>query len=152
MKIIFIKVNGKNLIFKAMVELLRRTFLYMKDNLVIIKEMDLVQKYIKILICIQVNLNKMRRKVQVFIYFKKVDIIMDFFIKDKDMVLVLYMIEIYLLYTMDSGKKIIKMVEVLRFIQMVVSLMVILRIVKEMVLDVWNILHLYYILVNGKME
>lgn len=77
---------------------------------------------------------------------------MDFFIKDKDMVLVLYMIEIYLLYTMDSGKKIIKMVEVLRFIQMVVSLMVILRIVKEMVLDVWNILHLYYILVNGKME
>lgn len=42
MKIIFIKVNGKNQIFKAMVELLRRTFLYMKDNLVIIKEMDLV--------------------------------------------------------------------------------------------------------------
>ena len=42
MKIIFIKVNGKNLIFKVMVELLRRTFLYMKDNLVIIKEMDLV--------------------------------------------------------------------------------------------------------------
>ena len=76
---------------------------------------------------------------------------MDFLNKVKDMVLVLYMIEIYLLYIMDFGKMIIKMVVVLRYILMVVNMMDILFKVKEMVLGVWNILLLYYILVNGKM-
>ena len=76
---------------------------------------------------------------------------MDFLNKVKDMVLVLYMIEIYLLYIMDFGKMIIKMVVVLRYILMVVNMMDILFKVKEMVLGVWNILLIYYILVNGKM-
>lgn len=150
-KIIYIKVNGKILISMVMVGLLKKTFLYMKDNFIIIKEMDQEQKYIKIQICIWVNLNKMRRMVQVFIYFKKVVIIMDFFKKDKGMVLVLYMIEIFLLYIMVFGKKIKNKEEVQRYILMVVSMMVILNKIKEMVLDVWNIQHHYYILVNGKM-
>lgn len=92
----------------------------------------------------------MKKKVQVYIYFKKVVIIMDFLNRVKDMVLVLFMIRIYLLYIMVFGKMIIKKVVVQKYIKMGVNMMVILLMIKEKVLVVWNIQLRCYIQENGK--
>ena len=57
----------------------------MKEFLPRDNEMDMEQKFIKIQIFIQENLKKIKRKVQVYIFFNKEGIIMGNFQKKKEM-------------------------------------------------------------------
>ena len=118
-----------------MVEQLKKTLQFMKVNLEMEKERVWVQKYTPTQIYIWENFQMIKNMVTVYIFFRKIIVI----IKVSLEIILEKVLELYIenknQNTMDIGKMIKNMAKEKNLIVMAVSMKVFLTMVKEMVLE-----------------
>lgn len=128
-------VSGNKTNKMDMVEQLKKTLQFMKVNLEMEKERVWVQKYTPTQIYIWENFQMIKNMVMVYIFFRKIIVI----IKVSLEIILEKVLELYIenknQNTMDIGKMIKNMAKEKNLIVMAVSMKVFLTMVKEMVLE-----------------